>query len=387
MFRPLLLLGALLLAPVASAQTANLLYVTESVGNRVLTLDPTTGDVLDPSFIVDARFGTIVQAIQGFDRSGVLVSDQLNDVVWEYTNEGVFVRQFAPRVGDDPAILDNVRGITLSPDGEQLYVAVANGANADAVLAFDRSGSLVGPVVAPGAGGLDSPWGVLVRGADVLVSASGTNAVLRFGLNGSPLGTFAGGLDFAQQVFATRSGGVVVANFSPVATRGFYEYDADGAAIGTIILQDVLLGAPRGGYDLPNGNLLASTSAGIFEVTRAGALVSTKIEGGQFRFVSFAAGMPVASEAAAGAAALALSAPAPNPAAGRTSVRLRVEAPQTLRVVVVDALGRTVAVLHDGPAAGTLTLGVDASRLAPGVYVIRATGASASAQVRLVVAR
>ncbi|MEM0964421.1 MAG: T9SS type A sorting domain-containing protein, partial [Bacteroidota bacterium] len=42
------------------------------------------------------------------------------------------------------------------------------------------------------------------------------------------------------------------------------------------------------------------------------------------------------------------------------------------RVAVYDALGREVAVLHEGPSAGAVTVSVDAGQLAPGAYVIRA---------------
>ncbi|WP_412067354.1 T9SS type A sorting domain-containing protein [Rubrivirga sp. IMCC43871] len=61
----------------------------------------------------------------------------------------------------------------------------------------------------------------------------------------------------------------------------------------------------------------------------------------------------------------------PNPSAGRATVTLTSQA-GTARVAVYDALGREVAVLHDGPTAGDLRLGI--GDLAPGMYVVRATG-------------
>lgn len=55
----------------------------------------------------------------------------------------------------------------------------------------------------------------------------------------------------------------------------------------------------------------------------------------------------------------------------------------------MDALGRSVATVFDGPlAAGSVqTLAVDTSRLAPGVYVVRVTGETFAQSRRLVVAR
>lgn len=98
-------------------------------------------------------------------------------------------------------------------------------------------------------------------------------------------------------------------------------------------------------------------------------------------------GSPV-SAGAPPASGLALSAPAPSPTAGSAVVALTLGEAQSVRAAVYDALGRRVAVLHDGPlAAGTHDLALDASRLPPGVYAVRASGASLAATVRLTVAR
>ena len=61
----------------------------------------------------------------------------------------------------------------------------------------------------------------------------------------------------------------------------------------------------------------------------------------------------------------------PNPTAGPATLRLTTAGTVDVRVEVYDALGRRVAVVHDGPAAaGTFPL--DVARLAPGVYTARA---------------
>ena len=81
-----------------------------------------------------------------------------------------------------------------------------------------------------------------------------------------------------------------------------------------------------------------------------------------------------------GAVSLAV---APNPSAGEVAVTVSLAAAQAVRVAVVDALGRSVAVVHDGPlAAGRHRLALPAA-LAPGVYAVVGAGTSA----RWVVAR
>ncbi|HLA64666.1 MAG TPA: PQQ-binding-like beta-propeller repeat protein [Rhodothermales bacterium] len=77
---------------------------------------------------------------------------------------------------------------------------------------------------------------------------------------------------------------------------------------------------------------------------------------------------------------------APNPAADRAAIALTLPAAEAATVAVYDALGRRVAVLHDGAlAAGTHAFSLDASALPPGVYVLRATGDGLALTHRLVV--
>ena len=93
-------------------------------------------------------------------------------------------------------------------------------------------------------------------------------------------------------------------------------------------------------------------------------------------------------EAPAVAAGVTLSPPAPNPTAGPASLSLTLDAPRSVRVDVVDALGRTVATLQDGPlAAGLHTLNVDTAALPGGVYVVSAADEDGTQTQRLTVVR
>jgi acyl-homoserine lactone acylase PvdQ len=75
----------------------------------------------------------------------------------------------------------------------------------------------------------------------------------------------------------------------------------------------------------------------------------------------------------------------PNPVAERLTVRF--QADSDARLDVLDLLGRRVATLHDGPVAGTATARLDASSLAPGLYVLRLVTADRVDTERFVVAR
>ena len=76
-------------------------------------------------------------------------------------------------------------------------------------------------------------------------------------------------------------------------------------------------------------------------------------------------------------AAYRLSAPQPNPTAGTFRMALTMAAAEAVRVAVYDALGREVAVVHDGPVAAGETMLVGATGGLPaGRYLVLATGAS-----------
>ena len=72
----------------------------------------------------------------------------------------------------------------------------------------------------------------------------------------------------------------------------------------------------------------------------------------------------------------ALTAPTPNPTTGRSEFTLAVAEAQAVTVAVYDALGRRVALLHEGTMASGAEhrLAFDGSGLPAGVYVVRAVG-------------
>ena len=86
------------------------------------------------------------------------------------------------------------------------------------------------------------------------------------------------------------------------------------------------------------------------------------------------------------AASLMLGPPRPNPSTGRVAFDLMAPPGTHVRAVVLDALGREVAVLLDGPVTGPLTLAVDDGPLAPGVYALRVTTTTGTAAQRFTVA-
>ena len=93
-----------------------------------------------------------------------------------------------------------------------------------------------------------------------------------------------------------------------------------------------------------------------------------------------------AGEATPGASALSLAA-SPNPVGGSVRLSYTLTEASPVRLVVSDALGRTVAVVEGARGAGTHAEALDTARWAPGVYVARlAVGGEAAVQT-LTVAR
>ncbi|GAB5536319.1 MAG: hypothetical protein Rubg2KO_25680 [Rubricoccaceae bacterium] len=95
-----------------------------------------------------------------------------------------------------------------------------------------------------------------------------------------------------------------------------------------------------------------------------------------------------AAESGTGATASRLAV-APNPIASSAQVSLTVGTAQTVRVGLYDLLGREVKVLHDAPVvAGQPTdIQLQTAGLAPGVYVVRASGPELHLAERVTVLR
>ena len=265
--------------------STGLLLIPESTNDRVMAFDPMTGNLVDPDFIPadPTNLSTPICAILGFDPDTILVSDQLDDVVQAYDMAGNYLGVFAPAGGGNTAILDNIRGIAISSNNT-LLVTVGGGANDDAVAEFDSNGNYLGNLVANGAGGLNSPFDVLLRNAesDYLVGGITSDAIHRYDLAGGSIGDLTPINTFPEQIALAANGNILVANFSGTE-QGVVEYTPGGALVG--IYDPASLGGYRGVYELPNGNILTTNGGGVHEIDRNGNLVDTKIASVSARFI------------------------------------------------------------------------------------------------------
>ena len=273
-----------------------LLLVPESTNDRIMAFDPITGDLVDADFVPadPTNLSTPIEVILSASGDSLLVSDQIDDVVQEYSLDGMYLGVFAPAGGADTSILDNLRGMALRPNGN-LLVSVGGGANDDAIAEFDTAGNYLGNFVANGAGGLDSPFDVspvaVTTGAltvgEWLVAGITSDAIHRYDAAGGPLTDLAAINTFPEQVFqiptGVNAGNVLIANFNGTQ-EGVVELDPNGGLVGTY--DPPTLGGYRGVYELPNGNLLTTNGGGVHEIDRAGNLVETKIAGVSARFIT-----------------------------------------------------------------------------------------------------
>jgi hypothetical protein len=265
----------------AQMRSGGVLLIPNSTDKLLMTFEPDTGDQIDPAFIVldPVETGTAIHAILG-PSDNILISDQTRHVVHQYDFDGNYLGVFAPAGGADTSIMQNIRGISLRDNGN-LLVTVAAGGNANSIAEFDTSGNFIGNFVAAGSGGLNSPFDIYERvGGDWLTSSINSNQILRYSETGAPLGLFATISSFPQQILELENGNVLVSNFS--GTPGVHEFTADGTLISVHSPAGVT--GNRGVFELGNGNILTTSSGGVFEIDRNGNLVSTK-HTGQSRFI------------------------------------------------------------------------------------------------------
>ncbi len=221
---------------------------------RVVLLDIYDGSLVIDNFInlQATAAGTPKDVLQVGDE--IWVCDQVGDRIDRFDMSGNHLGV----IGNGG--LDNVRGMGIV--GNEVWLSnagTANGAPGNATIRISFDGEILGsfPV-------LGSPWDYIVYNGEALLSFSGDGGNLsrieRYDFNGNALGSWntPGELNFIQQISIMDNNHILAAGFSPPA--GVYEYDTQGTMLGLI---PGTSSSPRGCYQLGNGNILWTNSAGI----------------------------------------------------------------------------------------------------------------------------
>lgn len=317
----------------------------------------------------------------------------------------------------DPAAADDGRGVTGIASGETplfgqpfahvLFLArsALAGAPASGVYVLDPDvpgGSPVALALAADADPVGVAYVQTNLGVRVASSSAGAgdfrNAVLlQYGTTLSPTG-FPAGLDPTTGLLGDVAtdhafAGDTRLQYALVYDRGsdrvLAEHPLDSSTQVLFSAADLVAATGISGF-APAGasGVLAVLQSYGGEPSRI--VVAGSGESGAAAGIYSAAGLTLITDAVESAPSLAAGvAVYPLPTVGRGTVRVSVaEASASASVTVVDALGRRVAVLHDGPlGAGDQTFAVDVARWPAGVYVVRVDVGGARASARLVVAR
>jgi cysteine-rich repeat protein len=250
------------------------LLVPDSGDDRIAMFDPQNGDYLadflPPNSGSDPwTFSTPIEAVQAADNN-IFVSDQINDTIFEFQNDGTFVGTLA----DSSDGLDNLRGLDIW-NGD---IYVSDGSSR-VIAAFDRAGTRLTDYVDDGSDPFDVEF--LSDGRMLLCNITGTEGLRLYDVGGASF-TLVYGVDFPEQVTITASGTFLVASFG---TSTVTEVDESGT-----VLNQVSVSSARGAYVLGNGNWLCTGSgAGVVEMDPS---TDTQVEvqetGSGWRFIQAA---------------------------------------------------------------------------------------------------
>ncbi len=254
---------------------STVLFVLESTNDRIMAFDPYNGDLITDNFY-QGTMGTTIDI--NVNSSGIIViSDQIQDVMFQHTAMSGVHSVFAPIGGADVSIMDNIRGFWVD-DSDNYYVTVAAGTNAHSIVTFNSAGTYTGTFINPGQ--LQSPFDIIFRDNDVLITEVDGDFVRRFTPTGALLDTFLSAVLFPEQIFEDFNENIVTANFS--GTPGAIIQQADG----TLIKNITCLTGNRGVYMLGNGNMLLTNSSGVHEIdTLNDVVVRTQASGLSGRYI------------------------------------------------------------------------------------------------------
>jgi hypothetical protein len=188
---------------------------------------------------------------------------------------------FAPSIGPHTGILDNVRGHDYNPNNNHLLVCNAQGGNFNRVVEFDTMGNHLGTFIEANSGGLLSPFDIIFRTSDVLVTGSTSSAAHRYDLNGNYLDDFASNILFPQQIVEFPNSNIGIASFG--SSGGLKIYDENG----NLVNEFNSVSGLRGVHYLGSGNIIVTNSAGVHEINgTTGNFVRTVTAGISAQYVN-----------------------------------------------------------------------------------------------------
>lgn len=265
------MLAALTLAAAPAAAQQSVLLAVDTRLNRVMTLSPFDGTVLNANFITDAGPSGL------YDLQTPRAAIQVNNEIW-VTDQGPNANAifrfdhdggFLGRIGGNTAGggLSNVRGIRFI-DGVVYAVNAGtdNGAPGPSIVRIATDGTILGSFSTLAGGGTigASPWDVMSFGGGLLVSDGTSRALQQYALDGTHTGALTAAFNNIPQQMQLRANGNILASANgsqPTGSFGLYEFSGSGALVAR------WTGTPglgvRGVYELGNGRYLISEAGGL----------------------------------------------------------------------------------------------------------------------------
>lgn len=279
----------------------DLLLIPDAASDRVWAFSAADGSLVSDAYIADPGS---VGSVDVFNRpievlisstGTLLVTDQFADVVSEFAPDGSFLRVFSLGGVRDTQVMDNIRGghvLTSGPNAGSVLVCNAGGTNAllvsqNNVKSLDPSdGSEQTDFAFNRYGGLRGPFDAIEYNGSVLVCDEGSDMVARYTPEGKFDERFVSFFDypqieFPQQMAIASNGNLLLCEFS---NGVILEFAPDGTLAGQY--DPGTLSLYRGIAELDNGNLLVTTTTGVYEVTRTGLVVATEASGSEFRYIT-----------------------------------------------------------------------------------------------------
>jgi hypothetical protein len=292
----------LLLASAAMpAMAQDVLLIPDSDGDRVWAFSAVDGGLIDDAYITDPGssggvdvFNRPLEVLLGSD-GNLLISDQFADVVSEFGPDGSFIRVFSLGGVRDTDVMDNIRGghvLTQGPNAGDVLITNSGRLN-DLVISQKNvkrfnpdDGSELSDFAFNRYGGIRGPFDAIEYNGELLVADEGQDKIVRYTLDGKFNEQFVNSislpqLDFPQQMAVASNGNLLVCSFS---NGVILEFDPSANLIGQY--DPGTLDLYRGIAELDNGNLLVTTTTGVYEVNRAGVVIDVEATAGDFRYIT-----------------------------------------------------------------------------------------------------